>query len=1420
MSRMTLDEIFAASTITAPTQELMQEIGMKDTRPSLENIFNTEFPQEKPKDGFLSASATHISNIPDNLKSAAGGVMQSLGEVDERQEERNKSVAINKEEDGFWKGAGKYLYNSTARDLGTIFDYSTQKPIQQLANLFTDDLAEKGQAMYNEAQKDIAANQPNVEKGSLTDYGSQAVSAVTETLPALAMSILTKNPTPMLAQTGLTSYGQGYGEQRAAGRTPSESVLPAAGMAVAETATEMLPLGVLMKEGGGLLGRAVKSVVAESAQESVTQAIQDGIRKGTVRPDMTLNEYLENITGAAIVGGMAGGGSGVLASGIHGLKRKPQTEIEAAQPAIGHDKPVALLEGPEQTVITPNNEESGDVIIGQNPIKRLPAPEQIGEFIADNQGNVKPATLNDINHRNDLIRQQDEFVQKQTEIGLTDDVLQAQKQMQETNFKYDIAESKPPQTIVDTGKSPTPKDWRLLDESLFNANPETINDDISLAEHEQSQGITQKREIEQKQQEQQSISENIKYLAENNVKDPDNLLKFIRKRGGIREENGEIKALGINNKTLPALINNKKGLPLDYAREAAVEAGYLPENSTVADFLSAMGDDFRGNKKYSEQDSDIVEQMNSRNSIIEQLERTGVNVNDEVKKHKQFKNKAGKLYSNPFFDPTLWKELGSDVKKVMPEMKMDDFNSWKSEAIKDTRSLVKNFKSGKDFVTDGAKILLLSNDSVLKSYEMKYQSPTIKKIRGMFHAESGKGNSTGQTYHEAINKRVTATSNNISKIFDTVYKLKNSEVAKKRIVEMVQNPEMVHQERNLTYRNTAVKVIKLLNQHKNYLKSSGIEINEIDGYFPRVYDENKILEINSGFVEKATEAYIADGFLASEAKEKATAWLANIKMGSEGVSANGNDFVNLGSPSSSANSLKSRSLGKEADNILRDFMVDDPVDVLQRHVISTTRKAEWEKRFGGKKWNQLKRQLINDGASEVIPSIVKTVASSTGFTVGDPRTKSFFSAIRLVQALAYLPRVTINSISEIAMMGVRTGDMQQLGGGIINTIRALKKDSMIDTKELAEDILGMIADSTEDMMIEQRLMGNTSQSDIQKKISSKFFRANGLHQFTNATKIAAIRSNQFFVKRLARDITSGNKKAKSSSYFLEELGIAKEHHKGLAEWVLGFDNVPLAGDLKKHNQYSEMYQNAIIRATNQTIMQPNAAEMPRYNNTNLGSLAYSLQSFVHGFYKNVLVRDFNLAKEATKKGYTAQDRISFAAPSLMLIFPILIQAGLGELKEEIFKNPDRKKKKETLPSKVLEAVSRTTGFGPLDIVINSLNGARYGRDPVSVLAGPFIGGAANTALGDSINFVSRNSSSTNSSERNLTKSIYNSFALPLMNGAMSLYLPTPVAAAGTQYLSHPATKSKIISAIAGKKKSKSSRSRSRPSRNRNNRNED
>jgi hypothetical protein len=85
--------------------------------------------------------------------------------------------------------------------------------------------------------------------------------------------------------------------------------------------------------------------------------------------------------------------------------------------------------------------------------------------------------------------------------------------------------------------------------------------------------------------------------ASPNVRQPTSLLTFLTRRGGIQDTGGDLAAMDARLQRV-GLVRRNGGEGLDYAREAAEEAGYLPQGSDTNDLLEAIRTELSGRKVY------------------------------------------------------------------------------------------------------------------------------------------------------------------------------------------------------------------------------------------------------------------------------------------------------------------------------------------------------------------------------------------------------------------------------------------------------------------------------------------------------------------------------------------------------------------------------------------------------------------------------------------------------------------------------------------------------------------------------------------------------------------------------------------------------------------------------------------------------
>lgn len=87
---------------------------------------------------------------------------------------------------------------------------------------------------------------------------------------------------------------------------------------------------------------------------------------------------------------------------------------------------------------------------------------------------------------------------------------------------------------------------------------------------------------------------------------PPDLIEFLAQQGGLKDFRGELKHLDAHKRFVPGqgmlVRKGGKGISMDYAREAALEAGY-PVGDTVGSFLDALETNLRGTHVFKQRDT-------------------------------------------------------------------------------------------------------------------------------------------------------------------------------------------------------------------------------------------------------------------------------------------------------------------------------------------------------------------------------------------------------------------------------------------------------------------------------------------------------------------------------------------------------------------------------------------------------------------------------------------------------------------------------------------------------------------------------------------------------------------------------------------------------------------------------------------------
>jgi hypothetical protein len=616
----------------------------------------------------------------------------------------------------------------------------------------------------------------------------------------------------------------------------------------------------------------------------------------------------------------------------------------------------------------------------------------------------------------------------------------------------------------------------------------------------------------------------------------------------------------------------------------------------------------------------------------------------------------------------------------------------------------------------------------------------------------------------------------------------------------------------------ARQISDMLDEVLGYMREAGVELGEVRNYFPREFDMTAVMANSGKFIDALTQAYRETGLDPKVARESANELADTLMYGADSI-------FRPDSGNGPAPFLKGRKFGPQVDqpsHPLHQFLQRDPRDVLTRYIGRAVKRAEIARRFGDgfSHWNKpwtdadgvehssLRDRILDEGGGDSLRAVTDYITTVTGgkghgMPTGGIRAAS---AVRTWVNLALLSKATLTSLTEPLMVGVRTGNMVDALRGVkdnfADLIPRLRSEDAKTRHAFAED-MGLLVDGMTADINAARWSGGDPVSKAESKLLHQYFQRTGLNQWTEGTTVAGAHAGQVYLRRLAKDVADGGKRARLSGKFLAELGV--KDPAAFSAWLTGVnDGMPQGGDIK--GAQGDAYRVAIRRFVSQTRMMPDATNRPAWASSPLGSVVFQLQSFNYAFFENVWKRNAKLAREAMKGDYTNAERMRLLMP--MLTMPMIAAAGyaVGEARDALLGSTERREE-ETWELKAAKAFSRATPVAPIDPAMNWLAGARYQRGAAEAFAGVGPGNLARIADNLRDQFL-RNSENTNTTERATAKLVWDYIVEPAANLALSVatrksgVAVTLGAAAATQFLGSGDVRDEFATEVAGPKREK------------------
>lgn len=585
------------------------------------------------------------------------------------------------------------------------------------------------------------------------------------------------------------------------------------------------------------------------------------------------------------------------------------------------------------------------------------------------------------------------------------------------------------------------------------------------------------------------------------------------------------------------------------------------------------------------------------------------------------------------------------------------------------------------------------------------------------------------------------------------------------------------------------------------------QINRLDAQLKNADDpdaiQTKIAELSEQLEEMVGEIY--DQVRESYGRRRANDWLNALKTV---------DVHDFDAMSPDASYTKNRKLPPEADKLLEDFYIADPIEAIQTYMFQSARRTEYATRFGarGEKLKALFDRMADDGVSvEDQAYISDMVKALTGRWKSNlpPAVAGAINFIHALGTMTLLPRAVWSSFGEPTAASLRTGN---IADGLKPYLNLFKMTAgSLDAKQWVElsRAIGAISSGFADTVAANRFGGTFDSTVRTDRMMSRFFKRSMLSGLTNAQRASIVPISHQYLMGLAANIRDG-KDANNSRALLAELGI--EDAKQFSDWLLQNESIPDVSELYDSNgietKHGAEYMTAVNRFLDQTIQNPKGYDRPLYANNPIGRLMYGILSFSMSFWGNVWKRQGALIKGiAERKGVPAA--VAYTAlqltPSMLSLF--LVQTLFSTLREAIF-NPERWEeweKKGTLAENLLQlGFTRSFSFGLVDPVIQGFTGLKYQRDLSNIAIGA-VPGFVLQSIQNVLQPLVRNSEKTNNAEFKSVQGAYQLLASPAIVYALSMVpggrLVDPLYGMGMMYLTSPGMRDRAATAIVGEKDS-------------------
>ena len=433
----------------------------------------------------------------------------------------------------------------------------------------------------------------------------------------------------------------------------------------------------------------------------------------------------------------------------------------------------------------------------------------------------------------------------------------------------------------------------------------------------------------------------------------------------------------------------------------------------------------------------------------------------------------------------------------------------------------------------------------------------------------------------------------------------------------------------------------------------------------------------------------------------------------------------------SARYTKGRVLPPSADDLLRDWYINNPVELVRRYLMASARRAEYARDWGQRDeiLSITRDRLLAYGLSmedwELLDLGIKV---ATGRYIPYLQTSRGTRAAQWganLGTMSLLVLASFASLPEPLVYGMQTGEvMEGLKGVFKQFTYAVRTNNNRAAWELAE-LMGVVSDAITEQSLHNRFFWTEGQSSLLNTVMARYFKLTLIAPLTRAQRVMVSSMGFKYFHRQAAALLQGDAEAVRD---FSEFGIPPKAQKAFASWLLDLGEVtPDKFVREDHEKFKQLLSRAMYRFVDIVIQNPGIETRPLGAFSSYGRLIFSIMGFALSFQRNVIVRSakrFAAAGDGTTGLTKAQAKLAFATPWLASAGLLVLFQVLSRMLRDLWSDPtgDRLKRRvermrDNPVLAVTDAMSGAGFTGGFDPLYQSMRFWRYEKDFAATMVG-------------------------------------------------------------------------------------------------------